>query len=230
MSIKHVLLDLDDTILDFHKSERIALSKTFLEFGIDPSESTLSLYSQINRECWQRLERLELTRDEVLCGRFAILFDRIGVVADERAVQARYEYNLSFEAHFLTGAEQMLEYLYGKYKLYIASNGTAIVQDRRIDISGIAKYFDGIFISQRLEADKPSPEFFRRAIAAMGDPLRDEIIIVGDSLTSDIKGGEDAGIHTCYFNPRGYQNKTEITPEYEISSYEELYPVLGSIK
>lgn len=230
MAIKHVILDLDDTILDFHKSERLALSKTFREFGIEPSDSTLSLYSEINRECWQRLERLELTRDEVLCGRFAILFKRIGVVADERSVQAKYEYNLSFEAHFLDGASEMLERLYGNYKLYIGSNGTAIVQDRRIELSGLAKYFDGIFISQRVGADKPAAEFFDRAIADMNASSRSEIIIVGDSLTSDIKGGIKAGIHTCYFNPHRRENKTDIKPEYEIFSYEELYSVLGSIK
>ena len=227
MAIKHLLLDLDDTILDFHKAERIALSRTFSEFGIEPTAGILASYSRINRECWQRLERLEMTRDEVLNGRFRILFDSVGIGADERAVQARYENELSYEAHFLEGAPEVLERLYGKFKLYIASNGTAIVQDRRIEISGIAKYFDGIFISERLGADKPAPVFFNKALAMMGDPDRDEVMIIGDSLSSDIRGGISAGIHTCYFNPQKRENKTKITPEYEVGSFDELCSLLG---
>ena len=227
MAIKYLMLDLDDTILDFHKSERIALAKTFSEFGIVPTEEIFAMYSSINKECWQRLEREEITRDEVLNGRFAILFSRLGIAADERAVQARYEDNLSHEAYFLDGAPQMLERLFGKFKLYIASNGTAIVQDRRIELSGIGKYFDGIFVSQRLGADKPSALFFEKAFALMGGPVRDEIMIVGDSLSSDIRGGIDAGIHTCWFNPKGKANGTGTVPEYEVRSYGELYTLLN---
>ena len=227
MAIKYLMLDLDDTLLDFHKSERIALGKTFSEFGISPTDEIMAMYSSINRECWQRLERLEMTRDEVLFGRFAILFSKLGIDADEREVQKRYEDNLSYEAYFLDGAEDLLRHLFGKFKLYIASNGTAVVQDRRISLSGIGKYFDGLFISQRIGADKPSIRFFERAAQEMGNPPADEVMIVGDSLSSDIRGGIDAGIHTCWFNPQGKDNGTGIIPEYEIRSYGELYKILN---
>ena len=229
MAIKHVLLDLDDTVLDFHRAERAAITETFLEFSLDPSEEVLSLYSSINKSCWRELELGTMTREEVLHQRFARLFAALGKTVDCIAVQKKYEYNLSFKAFFLDGAEELLEKLRGKYKLYVASNGTARVQDRRIEISGISKYFDGLFISQRIGADKPSPVFFEECFRQMGNPPKDEIIIVGDSLSSDIKGGVLSGIHTCYFNPKRTENHSDILPEHEISSLSELPALLALI-
>ena len=228
--IRFVFLDLDDTLLDFHLAERIAMKATFREIGVPDDDKTLARYSEINRSCWERLERGEWTRAEVLVGRFKLLFAEIGASADPEATQAMYEDKLCIGHHFLPGAEKLLDDLYGRYKLYITSNGTARVQDSRIASANIARYFDGIFISQRVGADKPSAVFFERVFAEIGDFSASEAIIVGDSLTSDIAGGINAGIKTCLFNPASRPGREDIIPDYEIKSLDELIPLIESIK
>lgn len=227
--IKYVFLDLDDTLLDFHLAEHIAMTSTLAAVGAPNDDATLARYSEINRSCWERLERGEWTRQEVLVGRFKLLFAELGVNADPELTQQIYEDKLCIGHYFLPGAEKLLDDLYGRYKLYITSNGTARVQDARIESSGIAKYFDGIFISQRVGADKPSPVFFERVFAAIEGFSPDEAIIVGDSLTSDIKGGRDAGIITCLYNPKGRAGRADIVPDHEIASLDELIPLIEKI-
>ena len=228
--IKFIFLDLDDTLLDFHLAERIAMKATFREMGVPDDDATLARYSEINRSCWEKLERGEWTRGEVLVGRFKLLFAEIGSSADPASTQAMYEDKLCIGHHFLPGAEALLDGLFGKYKLYITSNGTARVQDSRIASANIARYFDGIFISQRVGADKPSPIFFERVFSAIPGFDPDEAIIVGDSLTSDIAGGIAAGIRTCLFNPKSRAGRDDILPDYEIKSLDELIPLIESIR
>lgn len=227
--IKHIFLDLDDTLLDFHLAERIALSATFAEMGVPNDEATLKRYSEINRSCWERLERGEWTRREVLVGRFKLLFAEISLSIDPDATQQMYEDKLCIGHYFLDGAEDLIRKLYGKYKLYITSNGTARVQDSRIASADLAGYFDGIFISQRVGADKPSPLFFERVFEAIPGFDRREAIILGDSLTSDIQGGRDAGITTCLFNPKGRPGRDDIIPDYEIRALSEFIPLIESL-
>ncbi len=227
--IKHIFLDLDDTLLDFHLAQNIAIRATFAAMGVPNDDATLARYSEINRSSWERLERGEWTRREVLVGRFKLLFSELGVMADADSTQKMYEDKLCIGHYFLEGAEALLDRLYGHYKLYITSNGTARVQDSRIASANIARYFDGIFISQRVGADKPSPIFFERVFEAIPDFKRDEAIIVGDSLTSDIQGGRDAGIITCLYNPKGRAGREDIVPDYEIKSLDELIPILESL-
>lgn len=227
--IKHIFLDLDDTLLDFHLAEHIAIRATFDAMGVPSSDEVIATYSVINRSCWERLERGEWTRSEVLVGRFEILFEKLGVSADPVATQAMYEDKLCIGHYFLPGAEALLDTLFGKYKLYITSNGTARVQDARIASSGIMKYFDGIFISQRVGHDKPKLEFFEKVFAAIPCFDPDEAIIVGDSLTSDILGGINARIKTCLYNPKNRPANPNITPDYEITSLDELPTLLEGI-
>lgn len=226
--IRHVFLDLDDTIFDFHKAERIAISSTLSELGIEPTDRILTRYSEINKSQWELLERGELDRERVLVRRFELLFRELGV--EDRSLEARrsYEYKLGIGHYFIDGAEALLDALYGKYRLYLASNGTKAVQDRRIGSSNIAKYFDRIFISQEVGYDKPSREFFDACFSAIPNFSRDEAIIVGDSLTSDIKGGKVARIRTCHFNPRGVAYG-EIIPDYTITALSELPELLSTI-
>ena len=227
--IRHLFLDLDDTILDFHAAERAAISKSFREVGVEPTEKTLTRYSEINRLCWERLERGELTRAEVLVERFRLLYRELSVKASPERTQQIYEYNLSLEHPFMEGGCELLGELHGRYKLYIASNGTARVQDRRIADTGIACFFDGIFISERVGFNKPKKEFFDFCLEAIGNPERSECMIVGDSLTSDIQGGKNAGILTCHFNPRAHVAKSDIKPNYEIRTLGELPRLLERI-
>ena len=228
--IKHVFLDLDDTLFDFHKSEAVALSKTFRALGLEPTEQILRDYSEINRSMWAMLERGEATRADILTRRFRILFEKMGRSdLSHTEAQAIYERTLSGEWCWFEGGEELLLALHGKYHLYIASNGTAVVQDGRIRLSGIAKYFDGIFISQRIGYDKPSREFFEGCFSAIPNFSREEAIILGDSLGSDILGGKNAGIKSCLFNPEKKENKTDIIPDFEVESLKEIPGLLERI-
>ena len=229
MMIRNVLFDLDDTLFDFHKAEKIALTKTLVHFGIDPTEETLALYSTINAAHWKRLELGEISREEVKVGRYRELFKTIGVECDPVKATAYYESMLAIGHYFMPGAPELLEELYGKYRLYIVSNGTAKVQEGRIGSSGIAKYMDGIFISQLLGANKPDKQFFDICFAEIPDFSLSETVIIGDSLSSDIKGGINAGITTVWFNPKGIENDNDIKPDYTIKELSEVPGLLSQI-
>ena len=227
--IRNVLFDLDDTLFDFHKAEKIALTKTLVHFGIDPTEETLALYSTINAAHWKRLELGEISREEVKVGRYRELFKTIGVECDPVKATAYYESMLAIGHYFMPGAPELLEELYRKYRLYIVSNGTAKVQEGRIGSSGIAKYMDGIFISQILGANKPDKQFFDICFAEIHDFSLSETVIIGDSLSTDIKGGINAGIITVWFNPKGRENDSDIKPDYTIKELSEVPGLLSQI-
>ena len=227
--IRNVLFDLDDTLFDFHKAEKIALTKTLVHFGIDPTEETLALYSTINAAHWKRLELGEISREEVKVGRYRELFKTIGVECDPVKATAYYESMLAIGHYFMPGAPELLGELYGKYRLYIVSNGTAKVQEGRIGSSGIAKYMEGIFISQLLGANKPDKQFFDICFAEIPDFSLSETVIIGDSLSSDIKGGINAGITTVWFNPKGIENDSDIKPDYTIKELSEVPGLLSQI-
>ncbi len=222
-----LLLDLDDTILDFHKAEGIAIRRTFSHFGIDPADAVVARYSAINKELWAALERKELTREQVVVGRFARLFEELGVQADAAQVARQYEQFLSQGHWFLPGAEEALIELSGKYRLFLVSNGTAIVQRGRLDSSGIRKYFEKIFVSQEIGANKPSLEYFSAVFAQIPNFDKTKAIIVGDSLGSDISGGINAGIATCWVNPRHAPANPNIPADYEIEALAQLPALLA---
>ena len=227
--IRNVLLDLDDTLLDFHRAEAEAIRHTLAEIGIPPTDETVALYSRINRSCWAKLETGEYTRDEVLHKRFDMLFETLGVTGDAHETQKLYEYRLSLGAYYLDGAEALLDALLGNYRLYLATNGIVNVQARRIKDSGIGKYFDNIFVSERIGYNKPDKRFFDCAFSEIPDFCHSETVIIGDTLTSDILGGINAGIKTVYFNPKRRKNDTGITPDYEIGSLSELIELLKTM-
>ena len=200
--IKHVFIDLDDTILDFKKAESKALSNTLINFNIEPNEEIIKLYSDINQSQWKLLEKGEITRQRLLTRRFEIFYEALGLDISSVETQKIYEVKLSQGHFFMPNAEQTLESLYKKYDLYLASNGTAHVQKGRIKSANIERFFKNIFISQRLGANKPQKEFFDRSFALIDGFSKDKAIIVGDSISSDILGGKNAGIKACLYNPR----------------------------
>ena len=220
--IEILFLDLDDTILDFHKAERLAISKTFRSFSLAPTEAVLDRYHVINRQHWEMLERGEITRDQVLTGRFQLLFQEMGIPADPKEVAKCYEHNLGIGHYFLPGAKEALDALRGRCRLFLASNGTARVQESRLKSAGIGPYFQQVFISQKLGANKPSPAFFHRCFAQIPDFDPQKALMIGDSLTSDIRGAKGAGIAACWFNPRQEAPIPGISMDYEIHSLPQL--------
>ena len=227
--IEFLFLDLDDTILDFHKAERIGLDKTFRQFGFEPNEALLSIYHDINIRCWQRLEEGTMTREEVVVGRFRLLFSQLGVDADPLAFSKSYEYNLSQGHFFLPGAEEAVKRLCKKYRLFLASNGTASVQKGRMSSANLYPYFEQVFVSQDIGYNKPAPEYFQGCFDRIPDFDPQKAMIVGDSLTSDILGGIRAGIRTCWVNPEHKPARADIPADFEIESITQLEALLEAL-
>ena len=226
--IKFIFLDLDDTILDFHRSEAVALRKTLQSLNVNPTDEVIARYSEINLAHWKALERRELTREQVLTGRFRQLFEELDMNVSPSVAQSLYEKNLSESHFFIDGAPRLLMTLSQKYPLYIASNGTTLVQTSRIASSGIGRYFKAVFLSEQLGADKPQIEFFERATGQIEGYNPEESIILGDSITSDMQGGINAGMHTCWFNPH-HRDNHGITPEFEITDLAQFDAVLKKL-
>ena len=227
--MEFLFLDLDDTILDFHKAERIALSKTLKNFGLEPTEQVLERYHLINRQHWERLERGELTRDQVLRGRFEVLFRELEHSVDAAAVTRTYERNLGIGHYFLPGAQEAVESLHKKYRLFLASNGTASVQHSRLTSAGLYPYFEKVFVSQEIGHNKPAREYFDACFSRIPDFHPEKAMMVGDSLTSDISGGIQAGIKTCWVNPNHLAPRADISADYEIESLSQLEALLETL-
>ena len=226
--IEFLLLDLDDTILDFHKAERFALSKTIREFGVEPSEAVLDRYHHINKWHWEQLELGVMTRDQVLVGRFAQLFEELGMEVDAAACMKQYEHNLSMGHYFLPGAEEAVKRLKEKYRLFLVSNGTATVQHSRLTSAGLYPCFEQVFISQEIGYNKPDKAYFDRCFERIPGFAPEKALMVGDSLTSDIKGGINAGLKTVWVNP-AHKDCGVIRPDYEIEGLSQLEALLEEL-
>ena len=225
-----LFLDLDDTILDFHKAERIAIAKTIRDFGVEPTEEILARYHVINKWHWEQLELGTMTRPEVLVGRFGMLFAELGREVDAAAVAKAYERNLSIGHYFLPGAEEAVDALSKKYRLFLASNGTAVVQKGRMTSANLYRFFEKVFVSQEIGHNKPSKAYFDACFAQIPGFDRSKAMIVGDSLTSDIRGGNNAGIKTCWVNPNHAPRNPEIHVDYEIEALHQLENLLEQMK
>ena len=224
-----LFIDLDDTILDFKAQEDAAIVKTLQAFGIEPTEEIIARYSKINKDLWAQMEKGEIDRQQVLFGRFQILFDELDTDADWEKAALGYMENLSEGHYFLPGAEEALASLSKKYRLFITSNGTAKVQNKRLDSAGIRKYFEAIFISQDIGINKPDKGFFKYCFAHVPgfDPTK--AMIVGDSPSSDITGGQNAGISTCWINPKHRAYSRPNKPDYEIEDLTQLEALLEKL-
>lgn len=224
-----IFLDLDDTILDFQWAEQRSLAAALKGVGIEMDPALHRRYREINCRQWELLEEGKLSREEVLVSRFEILFRERGIQASAQAVCDAYESSLAVGHRFMPGAEEALRELAGKHRLYLASNGSAPVQAARIRSAGLAPLLDGIFISAEIGADKPSLAYFERCFAQIPGFARDRAIIVGDSLTSDIRGGLNAGIKTCWYDPWYRPERADIVPNYTIRHMKELPSLLSQI-
>lgn len=227
--LKTIFLDLDDTLLDFQQAERQALTRTLLRFQIEPTPAVLDRYHEINRQQWELLEEGKLTRSQVLVRRFDLLFGELGLNCPSGEVRDVYEAFLAQGHFFVPGAPELLKTLSPRYDLYLASNGTAAVQAERLESAGIVQYFKGIFISEKMGHDKPSPAYFQACFAAIPGFDLAAALMVGDSLTSDIRGARNVGLRSCWFNPKGLPPRTDIPADYTIHTLAELPPLLEKL-
>ena len=224
-----IFFDLDNTLLDFDRGEAHALSRALRQFGVDPTPAVLDRYHAINLSQWELLEEGKLTKDQVLLRRFDLLFAELGAACDSQAVCDLYESFLAEEHDFVPGALELLEALSPRYSLYLATNGAAAVQRRRLADANILPYFQNIFISEEVGFHKPSPAFFRACFAAVPgfDPASARM--VGDSLTSDIRGGRDAGLRTCWLERLDRPSRQDILPDYTITALHQLPALLETL-
>lgn len=213
-----LLWDVDGTLLDFIAAEKAAVQTLFREFGLgECTDEMVERYSRINKEYWERLERGELSKPEILVRRFADFFASEGLDASKAPeFNEQYQVRLGDTVVFCDDSYELLSSLRGRVKQYAVSNGTVVAQTRKLRRSGLDRLLDGVFLSEELGYEKPATEFFDRVFAAIGEPDRERVLIVGDSLTSDITGGNRAGIRTCWYNPKGEPNLTAAHADYEI--------------
>lgn len=228
--IKVILWDVDGTLLDFKKAEYAAIKKCFEIFQLGVcTDEMVQRYSAINKVYWEKLERGEITKQEVLVNRF-IDFFREENINKNCAVEFNMEYQVQLGETicFCDNSYELMESLRGRIKQYAVTNGTKRAQDRKLQKSGLIDIFDGVFISEEVGCEKPGIAFFEHIWETIGTYKKNEIMIVGDSLTSDIQGGNNAGIICCWYNPKGVKNSTNLRIDYEIDDLQKITEILDN--
>lgn len=223
-----ILWDLDQTILDFNKSMHYALRYSFDKLHLEIDEEKIALYAKINDSYWERLERGEITKEEVLIGRFRTFFERLGITERKpEEIADIYQDALGSVFYFRDEADKLITDLKEQgYKQYIITNGVNRTQANKIRLSGLDKMIDGVFVSELMGYPKPQKEYFDACFEQMKGTARKECILVGDSITSDTQGGINAGITTCWYNPEKRPNFLGISIDYEIRDLRMLPTIL----
>lgn len=226
--IKVILWDVDGTLLDFKQAEYAAIKKCFEIFNLgECTDEMIGRYSVINRKYWEKLERGEITKPEVLINRFVDFFRTENIQTDcAEEFNMEYQKQLGETICFCDNSYELLQSLKGKVKQYAVTNGTKQAQDRKLEKSGLIDIFDGVFISEAVGCEKPGIEFFEHVWEQIGTYEKDEIMIVGDSLTSDMQGGNNADIVCCWYNPKGMKNETNLRIDYEIDDLQKILEIL----
>lgn len=221
-----VLLDIDDTLLDFNQSAILSMKRSFAELGLPFLDSYTAVFHEINNSLWHRIEAGNLTIEELLKIRWCLIFERLGIDADGVDFEKRFSKNLHFVAEPMDGALEILQYLSRKYTIGVASNSKLAQQVNRLKIAGLFPYIDHLFVSEEIGAQKPSPAFFSRCFELLSPISPKETLLIGDSLTADIRGGVDFGIPTCWLNFKNLPLPEGISPDYIIHSLYELRDIL----
>lgn len=227
--IEYIFIDLDDTLLDFRRAENESVKTTLSKFGTEADEKILAQYSRINFDQWKLLEEQKITIEKVKTRRFELLFKELGLSASPKAAAELYEELLSEGAYPISGAEDVLKELCKSYRLFLASNGTKRVQKRRLEKIDFKKYFEKIFVSEDMGLFKPDKKYFDACFEQIDGFKKENAVMVGDRLTSDICGGINAGIKTVWINRLGIKNETEYIPDYEIRDISELTELISGI-
>ncbi|MFA8343850.1 MAG: YjjG family noncanonical pyrimidine nucleotidase [Rhodothermaceae bacterium] len=222
-----ILIDADDTLFDYPKGEETAFEESCNSFGINyDKEFHLGLYKKINSKIWLEFEEKKISADELKTERFRRFFAELGLKISAQEFSDCYLTNLGKADYLLEGAEKLSEYLYNNYKLILVTNGLSKVQRSRISRSAISEYYKDLVISEEIGTPKPEEGIFSKCLEVAEHTDKNTTLIIGDNLGSDIKGGENFGIDTCWVNLNNKINETKINPTYEISSLSEVYQIL----
>ena len=227
---KFLLFDLDHTLLDFDAGEDIALTQLLEEEGVEDIQAYKDYYVPMNKLLWKDLELKKITKKELVNTRFAKLFAHFGIEKDGAYLAGRYQFFLSKQGQTFPGVEDLLRKLISQgYELYAATNGITYIQTGRLKQSGISPYFKEIFISEQLHTQKPDAAFYEKIGARIPNFDKNQTLMIGDSLSADIQGGNNAGIDTIWYNPHHLKNKSLAQPTYEIDSYQALLELLDKL-
>ena len=230
MSYKFLLFDLDHTLLDFDAAEDIALTHLLKEEGVEDIQVYKDYYVPMNKALWKNLEQKKISKQELVKTRFSRLFAHFGVEKDGAYLAERYQFFLSKQGQIFPGVEDLLKNLIHQgYELYAATNGITFIQTGRLEQSGIATFFKEIFISEQLHTQKPDAAFYEKIGARISNFDKKYALMIGDSLSADIQGGNNAGIDTIWYNPHHLENKTKAQPTYEVDSYQALLDCLDAL-
>ena len=226
--ISTILWDVDGTLLDFIAAEKAAIKTLFGEFNLGQcSDEMIKRYSEINKTYWQRLERGEITKQEVLVGRFKEFFKSEGIdISVVEEFNSLYQLRLGDTIVYHDDSLEIIKSLQGRVRQYVVSNGTVEAQSKKLRLSGLGELVDGIFLSEHIGVEKPNIEFFDKVLEEIKPADRSSILIVGDSLTSDTQGGNNAGIVTCWYNPLGDKAPDKYRIDYEISDLHQIYEII----
>lgn len=224
---KWLLFDADNTLLDFTRAERAGITDTLIGMGLPATDEVVTTYSKINDGLWKDLERGLVTKERLKVLRFERLCQHYSLNGDPVAIAAEYVKNLSKYGFLCDGALELCRTLYGKYDMYIITNGIKVIQDSRFAKSGIKDYFIHTFISEEVGCEKPGRAFFDHVAASIDgfDPAY--ALVIGDSLTSDILGGVNYGIDTCWVNPKGNEKPADLPITYTVTTLSEVASLLG---
>lgn len=226
MTYTWLLFDADGTLFDYEKAEAAALQRAFAELREHFKPSYLDIYRQIDRDIWQEFERGRITAERLRLRRFELLFQAIPLPLLPELFSPLYLQHLATGTDLIEGAQEVVSTLHGTYRLAIITNGLKDVQRPRLAQSTIGRYFAEMIISEEVGAVKPDPSIFEAAFARLGHPQRGEVLLIGDSLTSDIQGGRNYGLDTCWFNPAHQPARPDLTSTYEIHQLAELMQLL----
>lgn len=223
-----ILWDMDDTLLDFLYSEKYAITKCFRSVGQEITEEQIARYSQINKGFWKRYELGEVTREQLLSGRFQQLFQEYDIRdIDLKSFQKEYEEALGSVVSHKDDSLTICKSLHGHVRQYVVTNGITATQRNKLKLAGFLETMDDVFVSEEVGTPKPGREFFDHCLERVEEKDLSRILIVGDSLSSDIRGGIQAGIATCWYRPDEAINDTPYKPDYEISDLHMIYEILG---
>ena len=230
MTYKFLLFDLDHTLLDFDAAEDVALTQLLKEEGVTDIQAYKDYYVPMNKALWKDLELKKITKQELVNTRFSKLFEHFGIEKDGTYLANRYQFFLAQQGQVFSGAMELLDNLIDRgYELYAATNGITAIQTGRLAQSGLAPYFNQVFISEQLQTQKPDALFYERIWQQITGFDKEKALMIGDSLTADIQGGNNAGIDTIWYNPNHLVNKTGAQPTYEVHSYQALLETLDKL-